>query len=138
MNPVCGRSSYLLFQILKDKDTMASALTIARDISRFAVGSLPPPSFDSFGWAPGASIAEAVSEEGIPFVYHGWQFSLRAECEGSSGFRPVVFWRMHGTERMMLPTLRELFDTEAAALDRAERQAVRWVREHMGYGHVES
>ncbi|MES2529832.1 MAG: hypothetical protein V4636_02260 [Pseudomonadota bacterium] len=112
---------------------MNPALTTAQDAGRFTGGALPPPSFDSFGWPPTASMAKAISGEGIPFVYHGWQFSLRAEADTQSGFRPVVFWRMHGTERMTLPTLRERFDTETAALRCAESQAVRWVREHMGY-----
>lgn len=115
---------------------MGPAPNTAHDTGRFAAGALPPPSFDSFGWAPVASMTKAMSPEGIPFVYHGWQFALRAEGDDRQGFKAVVFWCMHGTERMTLPTVRDLFDSEDAAIGCAERQAVRWVREHMGYGRA--
>ncbi len=116
---------------------MGSAQTTAHDTGRFHVGAMPPSSFDSFGWVPAASTGKATASEGVAFVYHGWQFALRADADGVGGFSPVTFWRMHGKERMTLPTLRDRFDTEHAALECAERQAVRWVREHMGYGGSE-
>lgn len=119
---------------------MGSAQTTAHDIGRSHVGAaMPPSSFDSLRWVPAALTGQVNAGEEVAFVYHGWQFALRADADASGvgGFSPVTFWRMNGKERMTLPTLRDRFDSEHAALECAERQAVRWVREHMGYGGSE-
>lgn len=72
------------------------------------------------------------------FVYHGWQFFLGADATPSSTFRSRVLWRLQGTQHMALPASPEPFASEALALQHAEKQAVRWVRDHMGYGQAEN
>ncbi|MDP9901301.1 hypothetical protein [Variovorax ginsengisoli] len=73
----------------------------------------------------------------LNFVYHGWQFFLGADPTPSSTFTSRVLWRLQGTEHMALPIPSEPFASEALALLHAEKQAVRWVRDHMGYGQAE-
>jgi len=72
------------------------------------------------------------------FVYHGWQFSLGADATPTSTFRSRVLWRLQGTQHMALPASAEPFASEALALQHAEKLAVRWVRDHMGYGQAEA
>lgn len=80
---------------------------------------------------------EAPSATDVPFVYHGWQFSLGVEPIASSAFMPRVLWRMQGSRHMTLPAPPESFGSEAMALKQAETQAMRWVCDHMGYAYPE-
>jgi hypothetical protein len=77
------------------------------------------------------------------FEFRSWRFLCIVGARPNGYYEPVVICRGRQgetAEEFQLPndTDEEVYETEAEALRHTEQQAVRWVNDRSGMGHVQS
>jgi hypothetical protein len=85
---------------------------------------------------PGAPISDGHS-----LVFRGFRFGLSAEPTRGGYVPVVVLVRGPGADpgtRLPTDTEQGAYRTEAEAIRHAEQQAIRWINDRTGMGHVQA